>query len=417
MVPSQKALSHWSAVQRAADWARGFLVAFDELRARCFSTAPEQYNDLCSPVQNSQNGAGKIARFTGTVLKNIPVGGQAAPHYKLRFEAPGLNRIAPTQFIMMDTAPRERKTAGKAVPWSAFKASFLAAPQTYLKRPFGIHRVFYPRFGQDHLCRLSLPRALAAVAHTAAPQFFEIFYKVQPAGKGTREMRLLQPGTKINLLGPLGRHFDIAKMIDDGIEEVHVIGGGVGMAPLIFLVQAVRFYGITVKAFIGIESIELLKYQEASGQMDQKDQLDESFAARPKDAHIYVDDLKDAGVKPNDIYLSSDKPSDVTGVVPKENYCTGFVSQLYQRYLSTKPKRGNVMAFACGPMPMMEAVHNVARAHQIPLRVLMEKRMACGIGVCLSCVCKTTTSVSGYSRVCKEGPVFDANEIVWKTKD
>jgi dihydroorotate dehydrogenase electron transfer subunit len=62
---------------------------------------------------------------------------------------------------------------------------------------------------------------------------------------------------------------------------------------------------------------------------------------------------------------------------------------------------------------MMKAVNDIAKTHRVPLRVLIEKRMACGIGVCLSCVCKTTAPSSGYSRVCKEGPIFDASEIIW----
>ena len=73
------------------------------------------------------------------------------------------------------------------------------------------------------------------------------------------------------------------------------------------------------------------------------------------------------------------------------------------------------MAFACGPMPMMNAVWRITKRYSIPLNVYFEERMACGIGVCLSCVCKTKNEIGGeqYSRVCMEGPIFDAANIVW----
>jgi dihydroorotate dehydrogenase electron transfer subunit len=62
---------------------------------------------------------------------------------------------------------------------------------------------------------------------------------------------------------------------------------------------------------------------------------------------------------------------------------------------------------------MMKAVSDIASTYDVKLSVFMEKRMACGIGVCLSCVCETNGGSNGYSRVCKEGPVFEAKEIVW----
>jgi NAD(P)H-flavin reductase len=110
----------------------------------------------------------------------------------------------------------------------------------------------------------------------------------------------------LNMIGPLGRRIDLRGRVSQGLEEVHVIGGGVGMAPLIFLVQSLRYFGISVKAFIGIESVDLLRYREnTSEQMNAGVPIDEGFAARAKDAHIYVDDLMEAGMNPADIYVSS----------------------------------------------------------------------------------------------------------------
>jgi dihydroorotate dehydrogenase electron transfer subunit len=408
ILPSAKKMERWRTADRADNWPRGFFIPLDELREKCKEAAPEAYGALCRPIARTVESAepdNRAAMFRAEVQQNVPVGGKRASHYKLRFRASNLTSIMPGQFIMMDTLPRNPRKSRGPVSWDVFKLSYGRAPQTYLKRPFGVHRAFYPHFGNGYLGRLALPRSLATVMHTVLPNAFDIFYKVLPNGKGTHEMSQLCPPTAVNMIGPLGRRFDLRQEVSEGLEEVHVIGGGVGMAPLIFLVQSLRYFGISVKAFIGIESVDMLKYRG--------DLIDEGFAVGAKDAYIYVDDLKETGVDCSDIYVSCDKESHVRELVQESNYRTGLVSQQYEEFLSINPKRNNVVAFACGPIPMMSAVNDITKTHGVHLRVFMEKRMACGIGVCLSCVCKTTAPGSGYSRVCKEGPIFEASEIIW----
>lgn len=414
ILSSNSAMAAWRMVRRANDWPRGFFISFDELRDRCAQAEPEKYSAVCSAIIRTMEEVqdGQISPLTAKVIENVRVGGEEAPYYKLRFKISHFAGIFPGQFIMMETtqsASRRQVDSRNLISWETFKSSFLRAPQTYLKRPFGIHRTFYPHFRKDYLRQLSLPESLALVMHTVFPNSFEIFYKVLPHGKGTREMRELSRGATVKMIGPLGKRIDIRKILSQGVQEVHVIGGGVGMAPLLSLVQSLRYFGVQVKAFVGIESIDLLKYLEQ--QTSESDSIYEGFSAGVKDAHIYVDDLLEAGVDSKDIFLSCDKESDVNNLVWESNYFTGFVSKQYEKFLSLEPKGKSVVAFTCGPIPMMEAVYKVTRRRGIDLLVLMEKRMACGIGVCLSCVCKTA---SGYSRVCKEGPIFEAKEIVWK---
>ena len=75
----------------------------------------------------------------------------------------------------------------------------------------------------------------------------------------------------------------------------------------------------------------------------------------------------------------------------------------------------NILALACGPGPMLKALANITSKFRMPMKVLMEKRMGCGIGVCMSCVCRTkNNNEEQYSRVCTEGPLFDSEEIVWE---
>jgi dihydroorotate dehydrogenase electron transfer subunit len=170
-----------------------------------------------------------------------------------------------------------------------------------------------------------------------------------------------------------------------------------------------------VKAFIGIESWERLKYF---------DDVERSFGEEPQAAHIYVDELLAAGLNREDIYVSCDRQdsSGFEDVILRSNFLLGFSSELYKGFLknqaelAARAREGAVMAFTCGPMPMMKAVRAIAAHYEIPLKVLMEKRMACGVGVCLSCVCKTRTSdgVEHYSRVCSDGPIFDARDLIWE---
>ncbi|MCP4664906.1 MAG: dihydroorotate dehydrogenase electron transfer subunit, partial [Deltaproteobacteria bacterium] len=69
----------------------------------------------------------------------------------------------------------------------------------------------------------------------------------------------------------------------------------------------------------------------------------------------------------------------------------------------------------CGPKPMLKALEKVTSESGVPMKVLLEKRMGCGIGVCMSCVCRTKKNdEEGYSRVCMEGPLFDSKDIDWE---
>ena len=310
---------------------------------------------------------------------------------------------------MLATAPQRRDKAISPMKWDDLRhASNIIKPASYLKRPFGIHRAFYPYFEKDYLNKLSLPQALATVLHTVFPNKFEIFYKVQPNGIGTNELTKLKKaegkkrGSKLQIIGPLGRGIDIKEIRTHGFEEIHVIGGGVGMAPLIFIVQALRYYSYPVKAFIGTQNIGMLKYP---------DSLSQSF--EEKDATIYINDLFDLGIDKSDIRVSTLTVDKIDHMIPTRNQYQGLVTDQYRQFLKAARSQKKILAFACGPMGMMKALVQTAEEFDIQLKVLMEKRMACGIGVCLSCVCETKTGEGNYSRVCTDGPIFNASEIIW----
>jgi NAD(P)H-flavin reductase len=376
--------------------------------------------------------ASPINSFPATVLANLQVGNTPGGHYRLAFRATGLEAIQPPQFFMMDVEPKPfpfgARTVGRgAVDWT---------PRPMLKRPFGLCRIYPPGYPTDWLKRLQLPATLTPFLYPPFADHFDLLYKVLPNGIGTALMTELKRGDKVHMVGPLGQPFDVRQLRAAGIEEVHVVGGGVGMAPLILLVEALRFHGFRLKVFLGMATLESLRY---------RDELAATFGEKSRDAYIYLDDLLAAGVKPADIFLACDReaPKNIRRL-PKTNVFHGLVPEQYRRYLlschperSEGPHKGNtqgsvgsevlrsaqndsrkkVLTFTCGPNRMMEVMTEVCRQANVPLKVLLEKRMGCGFGVCFSCVQKVRRAdgTDDYVRICREGPLFDAKDILWNT--
>ncbi len=180
------------------------------------------------------------------------------------------------------------------------------------------------------------------------------------------------------------------------------------MAPLVFFGQALKFYSFKLKAFIGIDRIVSL--QEAP--------YGKTFADESEKAYVYINELSKIGLNPDEIFLSreSTEKEILSDKISLENYHVGLIVDHYERYLSRLKRKKSIMILACGPKPMLIALKNIALRFNIPMKVLLEKRMGCGIGVCMSCVCRTRKNNEGsrYSRVCVEGPLFDAKEIDWE---
>ena len=419
IVCDSDAMNKCRAPSNADKWERGFFVSFEELLGKCRQIAGSEAENLCAfpqdPGSRAPRRANDIRTLTAKVVKQYAVG-KGNSHRKLRFEIEALQNIAPGQFIMIQTDPLPEKSSrskpGSTAATSDARIQSIAAdtqPSPYLKRPFGIHRAFYKHFSEDYLQHLHLPRTLATIMHTVHPHRFDVFYKILENGIGTHRLSHAKKGDSLEIMGPLGSRYNLREILQrDAIREVHVIGGGVGMAPLVFFVQALRFFSYPVKAFIGIESLDVVRWQG-------KYVPGESYAeTQPNDFHIFVDDLKQLGLSDDDIFVSSDKPS-TTRHALKHYWPKSLVSDNYSDYLKRRWKGGKTLAFTCGPEPMMKAISRIAADRQIPLNVLMERRMACGIGVCFSCVCSTKTdSGEKKSRVCLDGPLYSSEAILWK---
>ena len=195
--------------------------------------------------------------------------------------------------------------------------------------------------------------------HRINPPYLEILYKVR--GKGTEYLKSLKKGALLDILGPLGHGF--VERLD--FETAILVGGGYGISPLKALFDLLKKNKKRIITIAGAKTAGL----------------------------IFKDGF--SGVK----VVTEDGTAGVEGVV------TGVLAE------TCCGLKGRAMIFACGPDSMLKAVGEVAKAHKVPCRVSMENMMGCGVGVCLSCVCKTTY---GQKRVCADGPVFNYEEIKWK---
>ncbi|NLU53570.1 MAG: dihydroorotate dehydrogenase electron transfer subunit [Clostridiaceae bacterium] len=193
---------------------------------------------------------------------------------------------------------------------------------------------------------------------------FDIVFNVR--GKGTKLLSRYDSGDEIDVMGPLGRGFTI----DPSHKSIAVVGGGIGIFPLL---QVLKDHPAPNKtAILGFRTRDLVV-------------LEDSFNQYSTELLIATDDGS-YGHK-------------------------GFVTDL----LSKKVEAQNFdMVYFCGPSVMMKLGVEVLKKHNIPSEVSVEQRMGCGIGACLVCACKTRKGSDwDYSHVCKDGPVFKAEDIIF----
>lgn len=206
-----------------------------------------------------------------------------------------------------------------------------------------------------------LPRPISICEADPAAGTVRLVYRI--AGEGTREFAALKTGDMVEILGPLGNGFPLEEA--EG-KRAFLIGGGIGIPPLVELAK--RLPG--KKQIIAGYRDELFLTQELS---------------RRGELFIATEDGS-TGTKGN-----------VLDCI-RENGLTADI------------------IFACGPTPMLRALKAYAETEKIPCYLSLEQRMACGIGACLACVCHTTEkdehSQVKNKRICGEGPVFEAGEIV-----
>jgi dihydroorotate dehydrogenase electron transfer subunit len=211
------------------------------------------------------------------------------------------------------------------------------SPTTFLRRPISVHFIDKKRN--------------------------EMWLLIQLIGDGTRKLAEISTGEKLNLIFPLGNCFSVP---DADAKKLLLIGGGVGIAPLLYLGAELNEKGFQPDFLLG---------------------------ARTENDLLQLEEFRKYG----EVYITTEN-----GNLGEKGFVTNH-SILQQRNVD--------FIYSCGPKPMMIAVARYAQQNQIPCEVSLENRMACGIGACLCCVEKTK---NGNTCVCTEGPVFNINQLTWQ---
>lgn len=239
-----------------------------------------------------------------------------------------------------------------AIPGQFIEIKVSDSVEPLLRRPFSIHRVV----GSN----------------------IEILYEV--IGKGSELLSRKKPGEYLDIIGPLGNGFNDQSPVASRPSTV-IIAGGMGVAPLVFLAETLARYG------------------------DRRPQTEDRrpatlvlIGAKDKKHILCSDEFKKYGCK---VKVATDDGS---------RGFKGKVTDLLKRLLSTMNYQLSTV-YACGPAPMLQEISRISKEKKIPAQVSLEAHMACGIGACLGCVVDTE---DGYKRVCKEGPVFEADRVIWE---
>jgi dihydroorotate dehydrogenase electron transfer subunit len=264
-------------------------------------------------------------------------------------------RIRGSYFRCVFSAPAIARMA-KPGQFVTMKTSDSLAP--LLRRPFGIH--------------------------SAQGARVEVLYEV--LGEGTRALSLKKIGEYLDVIGPLGRGFDYQSRAASCTPRI-IVAGGMGVAPLFFLAKKIKVHS---SQFFVRRPLVLIGAKTKSQLLCEKE-----FRALGCKVKIATDDGSE-GFKGR-----------VTDLLNSE-----LCAMHYE--LST--------VYACGPKPMLKEIALLSKKYQFPAQVSLEEHMSCGFGACMGCAVKAKLRTTDYGlrtyeeyvRVCKEGPVFNADEIIWE---
>ncbi|NLA74313.1 MAG: dihydroorotate dehydrogenase electron transfer subunit [Deltaproteobacteria bacterium] len=206
-----------------------------------------------------------------------------------------------------------------------------------------------------------------SISNTEKEGVISVLYKV--AGRGTLMLSNKRDGEQLSVLGPLGNGFDIAA---PG-QHLFIAAGGIGIAPMLFLSQKADKNAITFMA----------------GFRTSDEIIDPALLGIKQGIAVATDD----------------------GSKGYHGWVTGLLEEEIK-----KQNKSSAHIYACGPVPMLKRVSSMAIKYNIPCMVSMETFMACGLGACQGCIVRAASVLDqiSYLHVCKDGPVFDINEINWE---
>jgi dihydroorotate dehydrogenase electron transfer subunit len=216
--------------------------------------------------------------------------------------------------------------------------------------------------------RAMLRRPISICSVDREKSCYDIVFQVK--GVGTELLAQNRSGGELDVIGPLGKGFDL----DEKYKSIAVVGGGIGIFPLLFLLADSKAH--VKNAYLGFRNKELVV-------------LEDEFSTYAGSMKITTDD-------------------------GSYGY-NGFVTDLIKKDMENQKYD---MIYSCGPIPMLKKISRLAEESGTECQISLEQRMGCGFGACLVCACKTKTKTNDdgwqYSHVCKDGPVFSSRDIIWE---
>jgi dihydroorotate dehydrogenase electron transfer subunit len=310
---------------------------------------------------HARHYADHAAQVEATIAENVQL---ARDTFRVRFDCPTIaKRITPGQFIMLRLADCD---------------------DPLLARPLALYDTVMSSSGE--------------------PIGLDIVYLV--AGKFTRRLATCPVGQQITLWGPLGNGFP-----PQTAAHLIMVAGGIGQTP--FMALAAEHRG-------------LKQYGDPRRTAPRPKQITFCYGARSADYLAGVDDFRNLGI---DVHISTDD-----GTAGKHGFVTELFCKALDGSISLGEKTPHPGPFdqtqgrplpegegeqrqivCCGPERMMEAVAKIAQERNVPCQLSLETPMACGIGICFTCVAKIRQSDGGwdYKRTCVEGPIFNSADLVW----
>ncbi len=266
----------------------------------------------------------------GIVIKNKKI---KSIYFLLEIDCPSIaDETKPGQFVMLRTSDNTHPL---------------------LRRPFSIYKSY-------------------STHHSRKGKRGHLFILYKKVGIGTRKMVAFKKGQRVNLMGPLGNGFTLPPLPFS--TPSILVGGGVGMASLSALEEALRSRKLYV--FIG---------------------------GKTKDDILCEDDFRNG--KASKVFVATED-----GSQGKKGTVVALLLSEIKRFDKSQP----YYVYICGPEEMLKALSKRIKSKKWIIQASLEARMGCGIGACWGCVVKTKDTLTPYQRVCKDGPVFLLSEIVWK---
>ncbi len=237
--------------------------------------------------------------------------------------------------------------------------------------------------------QLAMRRPYSIMRSDPNTGYIDILYKI--VGQGSSYLATHRAGDKIQCLGPIGNAFTVS----DATTHPLLLGGGVGIPPMIFLADELR------------KKSKLFPFVIMGSEIP--------FPFKTKPSKILVQNI------PNDVIAAMPLLDDwgiasrLTSLQGYQGCFEGYVHELAERWFTNldKQTQQGVEIVACGPTQMLEAVADFAKRYQIPCHVSLEEHMACAVGGCAGCVVpyKENNKVTAMKRVCVDGPIFNAENI------